>query len=71
MAIQPVDQEKCVGCGICVLSCPMDVLRLEGGKAVAKYPEECMCCAACEDDCPRGALYVTPEKWENLMVSWR
>lgn len=46
MAIQPVDQDRCIGCGICITACPMDVLRLEDGKAVVKYPQECMCCAA-------------------------
>ena len=71
MAVQPVDRELCVGCGACVLACPMDVLRMEEGKAVVRYPRECMCCAACEDECPRQAIYVTPEKWEELMVSWR
>lgn len=71
MAIQPINQELCIGCGVCVLACPMDVIRLSGKKAVVKYPQECMCCAACEDDCPVGAIYVSPEKWEDLMVSWK
>ena len=51
-------------------ACPVDVLRLEGKKAVARYPEECMCCACCEDVCPTGAIYVSPDKENPLMVSW-
>lgn len=71
MAIQPINHEICVGCGLCVKACPMDVIRLNGKKAVVCYVEECMCCAACEDVCPAGAIYVSPEKENPLMVSWR
>lgn len=71
MAIRPIDTETCVGCGLCVKACPMDVIRLKDGKARVCYVEECMCCAACEDVCPTGAIYVSPEKDNPLMVSWR
>lgn len=71
MAIQPINSEKCVGCGLCVKACPMDVIRLNEKKAIARYVEECMCCAACEDVCSTGAIYVSPEKHDPLMVSWR
>ncbi|MDR0851449.1 MAG: 4Fe-4S binding protein [Clostridiales Family XIII bacterium] len=73
MAINPIDQEKCIACSICVISCPCDIIRCdkETKKAQAVYPEDCMCCAACEDDCPVGAIYVSPEKNDPLMVSFR
>jgi len=50
----------------------MDVIRMDGTmeKAVIKYPEECMCCAYCELDCPVDAIFVSPEKYSPLMVSW-
>lgn len=69
--INPIDHEKCIGCGHCVVACPVDVIRMQDGQAVAKYPEDCMCCACCEDDCPVGAIFVSPEKHDPLMVSWR
>jgi NAD-dependent dihydropyrimidine dehydrogenase PreA subunit len=73
MAIQPIDDEKCTGCERCVFACPVDVIRMDRSsqKAVALYPEDCMCCALCEDECPVGAIYVSPEKHDPLMVSWR
>jgi len=72
MPIDRVDHDLCVGCGDCVNSCPMDVIRMdeEGQKAIIRYPEDCMCCDACELDCPVGAIYVSPEKHDPLMVSW-
>ena len=73
MAIQAIKEEKCVGCGTCVKSCPMDVIRMdiEKKKAYVAYEQECMCCASCEVDCPTGAIYVSPEKVEPILVSWK
>ena len=50
----------------------VDVMRMDekGEKAVIKYVEDCMCCDACELDCPVEAIYVSPEKYNPIMVSW-
>ena len=29
MAIERIDDEICIGCGDCVNSCPMDVIRMD------------------------------------------
>ena len=72
MAIDKIDPELCNGCGICVNSCSMDVIRMdeEGKKAIIKYPEDCMLCGWCLDDCPTNAIHVSPGKTFPLMVSW-
>ncbi|HEY78632.1 MAG TPA: ferredoxin family protein [Dehalococcoidia bacterium] len=72
MTIERIDPELCNGCGICVNSCPVDVIRMdkESQKAVIKYPEECMCCDYCELDCPQDAIYVSPERYVPHMVAW-
>ncbi|MBW2030774.1 MAG: ferredoxin family protein [Deltaproteobacteria bacterium] len=72
MAIEKIDEARCTGCGICVLSCPMDVLRLdkETEKAVIRYPEDCMLCGWCTIECPEDAVTLTPEKASPLILSW-
>jgi len=50
----------------------MDVIRMdkESKKAVIQYPEECMLCGWCVVDCPEKAIYVSPDKYSPLIVSW-
>jgi NAD-dependent dihydropyrimidine dehydrogenase PreA subunit len=55
-----IDSQKCDGCGLCVQSCPVDVLRLNAatGKAEAPYERDCHVCCLCEDDCPTHAIAI-------------
>jgi NAD-dependent dihydropyrimidine dehydrogenase PreA subunit len=72
MAIEKIDEGSCIGCGDCVNSCPMDVIRMdrESDKAVIRYGEECMSCEQCVLDCPVDAITVTPYKTTPLITSW-
>ena len=44
MAIKSIDNQLCTGCGVCVKSCPADVIRmdLKSKKAVIRYQEDCV-----------------------------
>jgi NAD-dependent dihydropyrimidine dehydrogenase PreA subunit len=72
MSIERIDTELCTGCGTCVDSCPMGVIRLDekSRKAIIRYPDDCMLCLSCEKDCPSHAIYVSPEKKVLPLLSW-
>ena len=46
--------EGCVGCGRCVKLCPLNNIRLEGGKPV--WGRKCTQCMACICGCPAWAV---------------
>lgn len=52
MSIDRIDPKLCTGCGTCVDSCPVDVIRLDNKskKAVIRYVEDCMLCGWCAED---------------------
>jgi len=53
-----VDQDKCVGCGVCVNVCPYGALSLdEAGKAVSNAML-CKGCGVCAATCPHMAITV-------------
>lgn len=52
-----VNQEKCVGCGDCVVVCPHNALGLEGDRIVLNR-DRCVSCFNCVEVCPTGALFT-------------
>lgn len=68
MGIQSVDQDLCNGCSICIQDCPMDVFRMdeETEKAYVAYPNDCMACCLCEDECSPGAIALTLDAVEKM-----
>jgi NAD-dependent dihydropyrimidine dehydrogenase PreA subunit len=70
--IEKIDWEICTGCGTCIASCGMDVIRFDEAlmKAAIRYPDDCMTCYNCERDCPEGAIYVGPERVDWVVLPW-
>jgi len=53
MAVK-IDKEKCTGCTACIDVCPVNAIKIEGGKAVVS--EDCILCGACISQCSVGAI---------------
>ena len=72
MGIRRIDFELCIGCGTCVDICPMDVLRMDerSKKPFIKYLRDCQSCFLCERDCPKAAIYVSPDKERRIPLAW-
>ena len=50
-----VIDDQCIGCGACVLECPVDAIS-EGEEIYSIDPSLCTNCGACESVCPVSAI---------------
>ena len=55
-----IDADQCIGCGLCVQYCPVDMVHLDPDTKKAVKCELCQGDPACVAACPTGALELTP-----------
>lgn len=63
-----IDEEKCIGCGICIDYCNVDAIALNEERGVVEVIalEDCIECHSCQQNCPEGAIMVFPQVEESL-----
>jgi len=66
----PDGEERCVGCYLCAVVCPVDCIELQATEDEhgRRYPEwfrinfaRCIYCGFCEEACPTYAIQLTPD----------
>ena len=63
-----IDEEKCIGCGICIDFCNVDAIAVNEERGVVEVValEDCIECHSCQQNCPEGAIMVYPQVEDSL-----
>ncbi|MCP4627567.1 MAG: 4Fe-4S ferredoxin [bacterium] len=61
-----IDEEKCDGCGLCIIGCAEGALELIDGKAKLVSEVYCDGLGACLGECPTGALQIIEREAEDF-----
>jgi NAD-dependent dihydropyrimidine dehydrogenase PreA subunit len=51
-----LNTEECIGCGICVDSCPQGVLEIVDDVVAVVNEDSCIACGDCVEECPMGVI---------------
>lgn len=61
-----IDEERCDGCGNCVIACAEGALKIIDGKARVLSDNLCDGLGACIGDCPQNALKIVQREAEDF-----
>ncbi len=57
-----VNQEICVGCGVCIDECPSDAITMDSNDCAVIDNAKCIRCGRCHDVCPQDAVRHDSER---------
>lgn len=68
MVVKYINEQLCIGCGLCRDVCTEDVFRFDElkRKPVVKHPKDCVACLFCECFCPVGAIEISMVRTRKL-----
>jgi ferredoxin len=63
--IVKIDEDKCDGCGLCIMSCAEGALQIINGKARLVSDKYCDSLGACLSECPQDAISIEERQAER------
>ncbi len=61
-----IDQDKCVGCGMCANTCRQSAIEMVNGKATVMHENSCDGIGRCMPVCPEDAITLSDKDREFL-----
>lgn len=62
-----IDEDICIGCGLCAGHCPMSAIEIKNKKAKIKS-KSCIRCFCCQEFCPRAAINSERSRLAKLLI---
>lgn len=53
-----IQQEKCIGCGDCVRTCPQNIITISKNKKAVIHYQKCIRCYCCQELCRKRAIQL-------------